>query len=79
MTVYYVLPVSVHKTISLKMLTVEKKLIFFLSWFVLCHLTKEVKLIRKKKYSVMTKIGRKIRDVNCINLQIIKGVVLQQH
>lgn len=33
----------------------------------------------KKKYSVMTKIGRKIRDVNCINLQIFKGVVLQQH
>lgn len=61
------------------MLTVEKKIDFFV--FV-CSLpsNKRVQVNKEKeRYSVMTKIGRKIRDVNFINLQITEGVLLQQH
>lgn len=70
---------SVQKTTFLKMLTAEKKILTFFSWFFLCHLTRDVQVILdKKEYSVMTKVGRKIRDVSCINFHVVKGVVLQQ-
>lgn len=75
---FFVSVISAHKTTSLKMLAVEKKDQFFC--FLVCSLPSNKKVkINKEKKSVMTKIRRKIKDVSCINVQVIKGVVLQQH